>query len=63
MADTSMLHIRVEKQLKTDSADPTAHAAWFRARVYEVLADTQPPATHEQVMDEVQALIDRKCRA
>ncbi|WP_456237615.1 type II toxin-antitoxin system RelB/DinJ family antitoxin, partial [Alkalimonas mucilaginosa] len=73
MAHTSMLHVRVDKQLKTDAAekladfgltvsdavrilltrvikegglpagltaDPTAHDAWFRAKVHEALADT-----------------------
>ncbi|WP_407935431.1 hypothetical protein [Alkalimonas cellulosilytica] len=63
MADTSMLHVRVDRQLKTDAADSTADAVWFGAKVHEALADTQPPANHEQVMDEVQALIDRKRRA
>ncbi len=36
---------------------------WFRAKVREALADTQPGVPHRQVMDEVQALIDRKRRA
>ena len=92
-ARTSMLHVRIDEQLKTDAAeklagfglsvsdavrilltrvvkegglpaglavDPEAHDAWFRAKVRVALADPQPGLPHEQVMDEVQALIDRK---
>ena len=44
------------------TADPEAHDAWFRAKVYEALADTRPTVPHRQVMDEVQARIDRKRR-
>ncbi len=40
--------------------DPEAHDAWFRDKVKEALADTQPTVSHQQVMDEAQALIDRK---
>ena len=43
--------------------DPEAHDEWFRAKVREALADTQPGVPHRQVMDETQALIDRKRRA
>ena len=43
--------------------DPEAHDEWFRAKVREALADTQPGVPHRQVMDEAQALIDRKRRA
>ena len=93
MAQTSMLHVRVDDELKADAteklarfgltvsdavrilltritkegglpvgltADPEAHDAWFRDRVKEALADTQPTIPHQQVMDEAQALIDRK---
>ena len=93
MAQTSMLHVRVDDELKADAteklarfgltvsdavrilltritkegglpvgltADPEAHDAWFRDRVKEALADTQPTVPHQQVMDEAQALIDRK---
>ncbi len=96
MANTSMLHVRVEENLKTEAAeklagfgltisdavrilltritkegglpagltaDPEAHDAWFRAKVQEALADTRPAVPHTQVMDEVQALIDRKRHA
>jgi len=45
------------------TADPEAHEAWFRAKVREALDDTRPLVPHQQVMDEAQALIDRKRRA
>lgn len=45
------------------TTDPEAHDAWFRAKVREALADTRPRVPHQQVMDEAQALIDRKRRA
>jgi DNA-damage-inducible protein J len=45
------------------TADPAAYDAWFRAKVQEALADTRPAVPHRQVMDEAQALIDRKRRA
>jgi DNA-damage-inducible protein J len=45
------------------TADPEAYGVWFRAKVYEALADTRPTVPHRQVMDEAQALIDRKRRA
>ncbi len=94
-AQTSMLHVRVDDQLKADASeklarvgltlsdavrilltrvakegglpaglttDPEAHDAWFRAKVQEALADTRPTVPHLQVMDEVQARIDRKRR-
>lgn len=94
-AQTSMLHVRVDDQLKADAsaklarvgltisdavrilltrvaeegglpagltADPEAHDAWFRAKVQEALADTRPTIPHQQVMDEAQAMIDRKRR-
>ena len=96
MARTSMLHIRVDDQLKADAtetlagfgltisdavrilltrisrdgglpagltADPDAHDAWFRNKVREALMDTRPKVLHHEVMDEAQALIDRKRRA
>ncbi|CAM4228625.1 DNA-damage-inducible protein J [Bordetella tumbae] len=43
--------------------DPDAHDAWFTTKVREALANTQQTVPHEQVLDEVQALIDRKRRA
>ncbi|MFY4257650.1 type II toxin-antitoxin system RelB/DinJ family antitoxin [Achromobacter xylosoxidans] len=45
------------------TTDAQAHDAWFRAKVQEALADTGPAVPHQQVMDEAQALIDRKRRA
>ena len=45
------------------TADPDAHDAWFRAKVREALDDTRPGVPHQHVMDEAQALIDRKRRA
>ena len=96
MARTSMLHVRVDEQLKTEAAeklanvgltvsdavrilltriakegglpaaltaDPEAYDAWFRAKVREALDDTRASIPHQQVMDEAQALIDRKRRA
>ncbi|MGV6872465.1 type II toxin-antitoxin system RelB family antitoxin [Pseudochelatococcus sp. B33] len=44
------------------ASDPDAYDAWFRAKVREALDDTRPSIPHEVVMDEVQALIDRKRR-
>ena len=44
------------------STDPTAYDAWFRAKVREALADSRPSVRHRQVMEEVQARIDRKRR-
>jgi DNA-damage-inducible protein J len=44
------------------TADPEHHDAWFRAKVHEALADPRTVA-HGEVMDEAQALIDRKRRA
>ncbi|MBB5214641.1 type II toxin-antitoxin system RelB/DinJ family antitoxin [Parapusillimonas granuli] len=43
--------------------DPEAHDAWFAAKVRDALANTQPDIPHRQVMDEAQALIERKRRA
>jgi len=95
MAHTSMLHVRVDDELKADAAeklasfgltvsdavrilltrvtkegglpvgltvDPEAHDAWFRDKVKEALADARPTVPHQQVMDEAQALIDKKRR-
>jgi DNA-damage-inducible protein J len=42
------------------TVDPDVHDAWFRDKVKEALADVRPAVPHQQVMDEVQALIDRK---
>jgi len=45
------------------TADPEAYDVWFRAKVREALEDTGPGVSHAKVMDEAQALIDRKRRA
>lgn len=42
------------------TADPDAHDAWFRAKVQEALTDPAPAIPHREVMDEAQALIERK---
>ena len=95
-AQTSMLHVRIDEQLKVEATatlakvgltvsdavrilltrvtregglpaalttDPQAHDAWFRAKVQDALTDTRPAVPHQQVMDEAQALIDRKRRS
>lgn len=45
------------------TSNPEDYDRWFRAKVHEALADRQPPAAHQDVMDETQALLDRKRRA
>ena len=45
------------------TVDADAYDAWFRAKVQEALADPHPPIAHQQVMDEAQAMIDKKRRA
>lgn len=45
------------------TVDADAYDAWFRAKVQEALADPHPPIAHQLVMDEAQAMIDRKRRA
>jgi len=45
------------------TADAEAHDAWFRRKVQEALVDTRPSVAHHEVMDEAQALLDRKRRA
>jgi DNA-damage-inducible protein J len=95
-AQTSMLHVRVDDELKADASaklatfgltvsdavrilltrvakegglpaglttNPEAHDAWFRAKVREAMMDTRPNVPDRQVMDEAQALIDKKRRA
>jgi DNA-damage-inducible protein J len=42
------------------TVDPDTYDAWFRAKVQEAIADTRPPIQHDQVMNEAQALIDKK---
>lgn len=95
-ARTSMIHVRVDDQLKADAsdalagvgltlsdavrilltrvaregglpagltADPDAHDAWFRAKVRDALEDPRPETSHTHVMQDAQALIDKKRRA
>ena len=90
---TSMLHVRVDNQLKAEAADaladvgltlsdavrilltrvakegglpaglasnPDHYDLWFRGKVMEALEDDSPNLSHEQVMQDVQALIDAK---
>ena len=45
------------------TTDTEAYDAWFHEKVREALADTRPTHSHKRVMDEAQALIDRKRRA
>lgn len=45
------------------TTDPKAYDAWLRVKVQEALDDARPPLPHRQVMDEAQAVIDRKRRA
>lgn len=45
------------------TTEPETYDAWFRAKVREALEDTRPSISHQMVMDEAQALIDRKRRA
>ncbi|WP_343203588.1 hypothetical protein [Dyella sp. SG562] len=42
----------------TSSQD--AYDAWFRAQVIEGMEDHRPAFSHRQVMDEAQALLERK---
>lgn len=93
---SSMLHVRVDDQLKAQAsetlehfglsvsdavrilltrvanegalpagltADPEAYDAWFRAKVHEALEDSQPTVSHQQVMEDAQAVIDAKRHA
>ncbi len=92
-AHTSMLHVRVDHQLKAQATetlanfgltvsdavrilltrvakegglpagfmmDEDAYDSWFRAKVQEALEDSAPAIPHQEVMDEMQAMIDRK---
>ena len=45
------------------AVDPEAYDAWFRAKVHEALSDAEPASAHRDVMDEAQAVIDKKRRA
>lgn len=39
--------------------DAREHDRWFGAKVREALDDSQPGVAHDQVMDEIRAIIDR----
>ena len=45
------------------AVDSDAYDAWFRAKVQEALADSRPPVSHRETMDQAQVLIDKKRRA
>lgn len=93
---SSMLHVRVDENLKEAAAeklarfgltvsdavrilltriveegslpagltiDRRAYDEWFRSKVMEALADTRPAIQHRQVMNDAQALIDKKRHA
>ena len=42
------------------TTDEKAHDLWFREKVLEALADTGPGNSHQQVIDEARAVIERK---
>jgi len=42
------------------AVDPDAYDAWFRAKVQEALEDKSPTKPHREVMNEAQALIDKR---
>ena len=45
------------------TADPEAYDVWFRAKVRVALEETGHGLSHAKVMDETQAVIDRKRRS
>ncbi len=45
------------------TTNPDAYDAWFRDKVQQALADTQPATPHSEVMQTVQTRIDGKRRA
>jgi len=96
MTQSSMLHVRVDENLKAEAtaklaevgltlsdavrilltritkegglpaaltSDPDSYNEWFRAKVFEALADSGPHISNEAVMDNAQAIIDRKSNA
>lgn len=42
------------------TTDAESYDSWFRAKVREAMEDTRPTISHSEVMDDVQAIIDRK---
>jgi DNA-damage-inducible protein J len=90
---SSMLHVRIDDELKTQAAetlakfgltvsdavrilltrvaregalpagftsDAEAYDKWFRAKVREAMEDNSPTLSHESVMAEATALLERK---
>jgi DNA-damage-inducible protein J len=45
------------------TVDREAYDAWVSAKVHEAMKNARAPASHDQVMAEAEALIDRKRRA
>lgn len=93
MAHSSMLHVRIDDELKSDAAEklakfgltisdavrilltrvskegglpaglilePDSYDVWFKEKVHEALSDPRPSLSHDSVMGDVQAMIDRK---
>ena len=96
MAGTTMLHVRVDDDLKTKAGetlekvgltlsdavrilltrvvdegglpaglatDADAYDRWFRAKVQEALDSDEPTFTHDEVMESMDAIIERRRRA
>jgi len=64
MAQTSLLHVRVDGGLPAElTTTPEAYDVWFHAQAHQALEDDRPGLDHQQVMDEAQQIIDRKRRA
>jgi DNA-damage-inducible protein J len=56
-----MLLTRVAKEvLLSAGLDADAYDAWFRAKEQEALADNRLSTSHREVIDDAQALIDKK---
>jgi DNA-damage-inducible protein J len=58
-----MLHVGIDDRLKTEAAERRALPAGLStnfAKGHEALMDRRPPIQHGQVMNEAQALIDKK---
>jgi predicted DNA-binding transcriptional regulator AlpA len=66
MKESARVAGRVSPQRRGPSGvitDREVHDNWFRAKVHQALADSGPAAMHQQVMEDAQALIDRRRRA
>jgi len=44
------------------AVEPLEHEAWFRAEVQRALHDPHPGISHDAVMDQTRAIIDRIAR-